>query len=350
MTLVARISRSALEHNLRTLSARSSPAAVMLIVKANAYGHGTTDVSKVAYESGIRHFGCLEIETALTVRTVVPDHDAMLLAWQFSNVDDLSRVAHERIDLGVGSEEQLDFIEAAYAAGSGPIRVQLKVDTGLNRNGMSRAGWDDFVARAVRMELTGAITVAGVWTHIAETSDDHDERARREFESARAVLEAAVGRPLFAHLAASSASFRLADFRYDAVRIGGHAYGIPSFNNISPAEMDLIPVMTLVGSAEADLDDEWGPIAIVAGGFADGVPGYAAGKTHVTVNGVRHAIQAVLEDEILAGGAPSGAEVYLFGDGSHGEQTVREWGDAIGTLGDEITCRISASVTRRVVD
>lgn len=350
MTLVARISRSALEHNLRTLSARSSPAAVMLIVKANAYGHGTSDVSKLAYESGIRHFGCLEIETALTVRAVVPDHGAMLLAWQFSSLDDLSRAARERIDLGVGSHEQLDFIEAAHVADSESIRVHLKVDTGLNRNGMSRAGWADFVARAVRMELAGVLTMAGVWTHIAETSDEHDARSRREFESARATLEAAVGRPLFAHLAASSASFRLSDFRYDAVRIGGHAYGIPSFDNISPAEMDLIPVMTLVGSAEADVDEEWGPITTVAGGFADGVPGYAAGKVHVTVNGVRHAIRAVLEDEVLAEGTPSEFEVFLFGDGSHGEQTVREWGDAMGTLGDEITCRISPSVPRSLVD
>lgn len=349
MSLTARISQHALEHNLRVLSERSAPAQVMFVVKANGYGHGVLDVSRIAYGVGIRHFGCLEIDTALSVRSVIDDRSVQLLAWQFSELDAIDAVSAADIDLGVGSHAQLDAIERVHAAGSGRIRVHLKVDTGLNRNGFPRDEWDTVVARAQTLESVGAIDVVGVWTHIAETSDDADARARREFESARAVAENALGRTLFAHLAASSASFRLPDFRFDAVRVGGHAYGIPSFDDVTPTEMGLIPVMTLVGEAVADVDEEWGGVVSVSGGFTDGVPGYSAGAVSVTVGGVRHEVRAVLEDEIIASGTPQFTEVFLFGDGSHGEQTVREWGDAIGTLGDEITCRISPRVKRVVV-
>ena len=85
MSLEARISASALTHNLRVLSERTSPAAVMLVVKANGYGHGARDVSRIAYDAGIRHFGCLEIENAIAIREVVPDAAAQVLAWQFSD-------------------------------------------------------------------------------------------------------------------------------------------------------------------------------------------------------------------------------------------------------------------------
>ncbi len=346
MSLVAHISRSALEHNLRALSDRSAPAAVMFVVKANGYGHGAVDVAAIAHGVGIRHFGCLEIETALSVRAVVPDPSVQLLAWQFSERDDLSVVAANGIDLGVGSTDLLDVIERAHVDGTDPIRVHLKVDTGLNRNGVPQNEWAPFVERVVDMDERGIVTAVGIWTHIAETSDEADIRAREQFETARNVAESALGRTLFAHLAASSASFRLPDFRFDAVRIGGHAYGIPSFDDVTPADMGLRPVMTLTADATADHDEEWGDVTSVNGGFADGVPGYAAGLVSLTVEGVRHPIAAVLEDEIIATGRPAGTRAYLFGDGSHGEQTVREWGDAMGTLGDEITCRISPLVPR----
>jgi alanine racemase len=280
----------------------------------------------------------------------VPDLSVQLLSWQFSEVDDLSRVASSVIDLGVGSHAQLDAIELAHANGSGPIRVHLKIDTGLNRNGVAQPDWHTFIARAVALELVDVVTVVGVWTHIAETSDEADARACREFNSARVAVESACGRPLFAHLAASSASFRLAEFRFDAVRVGGHAYGIPSFDGVSPSDMGLVPVMTLTSTVVADYDEEWGDVAVVSGGFTDGIPGYAASRVAVTIDGVRHPILAVREDETIALGSPSGSTAYFFGNGNHGEQTVREWGDAMSTLGDEVTCRVSPIVPRRIID
>ncbi len=351
MSAIAHISHSALEHNLRVLSERSAPARVMFVVKANGYGHGDADVAEIAYHAGIRDFGCLEIETAVRIRAIIDDPDVLLLAWQFSDHDEVTLAAMAGVELGVGSHAQLDILEASHIPGV-PFRVHLKVDTGLNRNGVPQDDWGRFIGRAVGLEKRGIVRVTGVWTHIAETSDDADQRALREFSEARSVAEAAVGRSLFAHLAASSAGFRLPDFRFDAVRIGGHAYGIPSFDDITPHEMGLEPVMTLVAPATTGSHPVHGSIVTVAAGYVDGIPGYAAGRVSVTVGEVRCPVVEVHEDYLIALNAadvPSGV-ARLFGSGDMGEQTVREWGDALGTLGDEITCRIPASVPRIVGD
>jgi alanine racemase len=323
----------------------------MFIIKANAYGHGVVDAAEIAYAAGIRHFGCLEIETAVIVRALLDDPDVSLLAWQFSDHDELALAAVTGVELGVGSTAQLDILENARIPGV-PFRVHLKVDTGLNRNGVPEADWGRFIGRVVGLEKRGIVRSVGVWTHIAETDDAADAKAHADFSAARTVAEGAIGRPLFAHLAASSASFRLPDFRFDAVRIGGHAYGIPSFDDITPHEMGLEPVMTLVAPSSPTHHPTHGSVVRVEAGFVDGVPGYAVGAVSVTIDGQRCPIVEVNEDHLFARnpGVSAAGIARLFGPGDMGEQTVREWGDALGTLGDEITCRIPASVTRIVGD
>lgn len=351
MTAVARISRSALSHNLRVLAKRSSPAHVMFVVKANGYGHGDVAVSSIASSAGIRHFGCLEIETARRVRDALGESDSMVLAWQFSDHDALDIVVDGNIDVGVGSFDQLRILEKSHEVGK-PFRIHIKVDTGLNRNGVRQSDWPEFVSHVAELESQGVVTVTGVWTHIAETDDDSDTRAHTDFSAARALAEGVLGRPLFSHLAASSASFRLPEFRFDAVRIGGHAYGIPSFDGVTPENMGLIPVMSLEAPARREIHPLLGDVIVVDAGFSDGVPGYASGRVAITVSGQRCAIREVAEDHLIAeyrDGADGNLAV-LFGSGASGEQTVREWGDALDTLGDEITCRVSPTVERHYVD
>jgi alanine racemase len=323
----------------------------MFIIKANGYGHGDADVAAIAYEAGIRHFGCLEIETAIRARALFDDPEVALLAWQFGEHDEVTLAALAGVELGVGSHAQLDILEHGRFPGV-PFRVHLKVDTGLNRNGVPAPDWPRFVGRVVGLEKRGIVRTTGVWTHIAETDDEADNRAHATFREAREIAELALGRRLFAHLAASSASFRLPDFRFDAVRIGGHAYGIPSFDDITPHEMGLEPVMTLTAPASRSSHPVHGSIVRVDAGYLDGVPGYATRKVAVTIGGVRCEVLEVLDDHLIARDAGVGTAdtAYLFGSGEMGEQTVREWGDALGTLGDEITCRIPASVERVVTE
>ena len=343
MSAVALINESALVHNLKRLATVCAPADLMFVVKSNAYGHSSDLVSKIAYQNGIRFLGCLEIDLALRVSELV-GQDSRLLVWQLSGADDFLGL-NPRIEVGIGSFQELELIETAGLAF--PVKVHIKVDTGLNRNGVQAAQWEDFLQRVLAAESAGKVEVVAVWTHINEASDAADESARAGFDVARSSAERVFSRKLFAHLAASSASFRLPGFRFDAVRVGGHAYGIPSFDGITPNEMGLIPVLTLTASISNDTAGN----PFVAAGYLDGIPGYAAGKASISVNGELLMIEKVEADRTDLHGLPAGATgtAYIFGDGENGEQTVRQWGDLLGTLGDEITCRIPARVERRLV-
>ena len=137
------------------------------------------------------------------------------------------------------------------------------------------------------------------------------------------------------------------------IRNGGHVYGIPSFDGTSSREMGVIPVMTLVSSVLEVTEISEGNFEVtVSAGYLHGVPSYVAGKVEIAIDGQRFEVLRVNAENLIAVGSTRpivGEEVYLFGDETNGEQTVREWGDAIGTLGDEICCRISPAVERRLV-
>ena len=101
-------------------------------------------------------------------------------------------------------------------------------------------------------------------------------------------------------------------------------------------------------------------LGLVPVGYADGVPRCAAAQdgtaaAEVLVAGRRRPIRgAVCMDQFvvdLAGEAPApGAEVLLWGPGTHGEPTAQDWADAIGTISYEIVTRIGGRVVRRHVD
>lgn len=353
MSVVAQISKKALQHNLGRLSALISPAELMFIVKANAYGHGSEIVSKIAVDSGIKVLGCLEIATALDLRELSECQSVELLAWQFDDQDPIDLAAENNIQLGVGNFEQLGLLAKSHSKTGKAVRVHLKIDTGLNRNGVASEDWAKFLKLAVAMEASGSIYIEAIWSHIAEKSDEDDDIARGIFMDALAQAEQLLSRKLIAHLSASSASFRRSEYRFDLVRNGGHAYGIPSFDGISAEAMGLIPVMTLTAPVVALENTVDGLNSVkIAAGYLHGIPGYSANKVEVAIGGNRFRVVHVDSETLTAVGkevVTAGETAYLFGDGTHGEQTVREWGDAIGTLGDEICCRVSPAVARQLI-
>jgi alanine racemase len=343
------ISEGALRHNLETLRSKVAPAELMFVVKSNGYGHDILAVSRIAESAGIKWLGVLEIPAALELRSVIRSPDVNILVWQFDKFDSLEEVADKNIELGVG-----DFAQLSQLSSYSNVKVHLKIDTGLNRNGVREDDWKRFVEEALALERKGAISVVAVWSHLAETSDEQDDEARSRFEEALSWAESRFSRKLMSHLSASSASFRRPEFRFDMIRNGGHVYGIPSFDGTTPKDMDLIPVMTLVSRvSQVDQVSNNQVRLTVQAGYTHGIPGLAAGKTEVAIRGQRYSVTEVLAESMIVIGATAadvGEIVHIFGDGSHGEQTVREWGDAIGTLGDEICCRINPSLKRIVVE
>lgn len=346
------ISLSAFRSNLDYLRRVTAPADLMVVLKANAYGHGRIEMGTAAAAAGIRWLGALDLDTALALRSAGVTPEIRILAWLYPPGQIFSAAVAASIDLGVSTVRELEQI-ISTAGGQAP-RVHLKIDTGLSRNGATAADWPKLVRSALRHQHAGLIKVVGVWTHIAEASEDDDTVAANRFAHAIQVAESLGAQFEVRHLAASSAGLRREDFRFDLVRMGGHCWGIPSFDGVSPREIGLEPVMTLRSRVVGVRDTGNGIRAFVPVGYALGVPSKAAGKVSVAIDGRLHRVVTVerhwLEVDTGRFAVSVGQRVVLFGTGDEGEQTVRQWGDLTTTLGDEITTRISHTIKRRYIE
>ncbi|CAN5153404.1 alanine racemase [soil metagenome] len=335
----------AYRQNLRLMKTRVAPAEVMVIVKSDGYGHGLLPLVRVAIAEGIRSIGTLDIDSALELRVAGVGTENLLFTWLLAPDEDFVEAIAGGVDLGVSTLAELERIGAA-AEGVGIARLHFKIDTGLHRNGADAADWPILVERAVELQSSGRVELVGVWTHIAEASDEEDSAAIRRFHEAIDVAQGLGAAFDVRHLAASAAAFARADARFDLVRIGAFGYGIAPGDGVGPAELGLVPVMTLMAPVVSVKDGS----ATIAIGSADGISSAAVGRISVAVNGVRYDIVAVEVDRMIVAD-PSGAlspsdEAVLFGPGTRGEVTLQEWADATGTIGEEIVTRLSPDIPR----
>jgi alanine racemase len=354
----ARVDLGALRANLGILRGKVAPAQVMGVVKADAYGHGAVGVARALADEGIDWLGVADLREALDLRAA--GIRTPVLAWLHGpDLDADAAVAHD-IDLGVSTIDQL---ERAAAAGA---TVQLKVDTGLSRNGFAPADAVTAFARAADHERSGRLHVRGIFSHLSNTSADDDAVQTALFaELVDAARDAGLD-PELRHLAATQAALTRPDARLDLVRLGIGLYGLEYGDGADPAAMGLRPVMEFgatvaaVRRVSAGTGISYGythrttretTLALIPVGYADGVPRAASGRAQVAIHGVRYPqVGRIAMDQFLVdvGDAPVqvGDRAVLWGDPAHGAPSAADWARAADTIGYEIVTRVGPRVTR----
>jgi alanine racemase len=338
-----RVDLGRIRANLDTLRERIAPAELMLVVKNDAYGQGVDRVVAAAAAHGVTWFGAFDVPMGVRAREAAGP-DARIFSWVTVERPEIATALDAGIELGVGDAGFLEDV-AAVSAGRG-VPVHLKIDTGLHRNGVRPEEWPAFVARAAELEREGDIRVVGMWSHIAETSEESDDAARAAFLGAVEVARAAGLAPEVRHLAASAAGYARPEFRLDLVRFGAFASGIRSTDG--PDLPGIVPSATLFATISS-VDRE---TATVDYGALDGLPSALAGRMSVgTPAGARAVTEIGATHMTIASwpGAAVGDEVAIFGPGDLGESSVTTLAEAIGTVGEEIIVRVSPLVPREYV-
>jgi alanine racemase len=346
------ISGQALRHNLAVVRQRVSPAELMAVIKDDAYGHSQELVLEILVAEGVTRFGTLDVPSSLAVRQRCPA--GMIFAWVIDSKDDISGAIRAAIDLGVGDLALLERVAIAARSVSLPARVHLKLDSGLHRAGTLPEQWPTLISRAAQLQAEGLITVSGLWTHLSEASEEVDTHSIALFRSAVDVARQAGLTTVTRHLAASAAAFSREDARFDMVRVGAFLYGIGPGDGIGPAELGLVPVMTVRAPIVAVVrhGDQW--FAEIAVGTVSGMLSEAAGRVAVAIDGNRYPLSSVgvtrslIDISVMPATvrATVGDTVTLFGSGLAGESTLAEWADALGTIGEELACRVSDEFPR----
>ena len=356
----ARIDLGAMQSNIRTLRTAVAPAATMVVVKADAYGHGALVAARAAVDAGAEWLGVVDIREALALRA--SGLDAPILTWLHGEDADFRAAVQQRVDLGISTAKQLE----RAAATEGLAHVQIKVDSGLSRNGIEAREAADLFRRAAAYERAGQLSVRAIWSHLANAGEDEDREQLRRFDVALAEAADAGLRPELRHIAATAGALTLPEARYDLVRIGIGAYGLSPFEGRSSAELGLRPVMELnaeivsVKRVPAGSGVSYGyayrtraetTLALVPLGYADGIPRSASSSAPVSINGTTYRISGrVAMDQFVVDVGDDAVKVgdraVLFGDPANGVPSADEWAEAAGTINYEIVTRIGPRVTR----
>jgi alanine racemase len=369
------IDLEAIRQNVRHLAAVASPAQVMAVVKADAYGHGAVPVARAALDAGARWLGVAHISEALALRAA--GIESPLLAWLHTPDSNFGAAVAAGIDIGCSGWE-LDRIVLAAREQERPARIHLKVDTGLGRNGATLESWDSLVGEAMEYQDEGLLRVVGIFSHLAVADEPHrpeTDQQLQAFREALAIAEDAGVDPEVRHLANTPATLSRPDTHFDLVRVGLGIYGLSPFAGQPPAELGLRPAMTLRTKVSHCKDvpanqgvsyglnyHTEGPstLGLIPLGYADGVPRVATGGP-VRVEGRTYPVVGTIAMDqmvidlglrgVASGGASAlGAEAVLFGDGADGGPTADDWARAAGTVNYEIVTRISPRVPRRYIN
>jgi alanine racemase len=360
----------AVRHNVRRLRELvwegDAHGQLMVVVKADGYGHGMVPVARAARSAGAEWLGVATCAEALALRA---SGDAgRVLCWLAAPGTDFAPVVEADIDVTASSLDQLEEIVRAAREVGVIARVQLKVDTGLSRNGAPRSDWLGLVSAARAAQDEEAIRVTGLWSHFACSDEpEHPANAAQQeaFEEALALALEIGLEPEVRHLANSAGALLHPQARYDLVRVGISAYGFsPAPDVVSTEQLGLVPAMTVRGSVvlakelaagagvsygHTFVAEEPMRVALVPMGYGDGIPRHASNVAEVLVNGVRgRVLGRVCMDQFVVS-APdthAGDEVVLFGPGSHGEPTATDWARWCGTIDYEIVTRMGGRQTR----
>ena len=357
----------AIEHNVRVLREHAGPAQVMAVVKADGYGHGATGVARAALAAGAAELGVATVDEALELRA--DGITAPVLAWLHPPGIDFGPALLADVEVAVSSVGQLDELLGAVRRTGRTATVTVKVDTGLNRNGVAPAHYPSMLTALRRAVAEDAIRVRGLMSHMvyADQPDNpiNDVQAQR-FSDMLAQARNQKVRFEVAHLANSSATMSRPDLAFDLVRPGIAVYGLSPVPKLG--DMGLVPAMTvkcavaLVKSIKAGDGVSYGHtwvadrdtnLALLPIGYADGVFRSLGGRLEVLINGRRRpGVGRVCMDQFLVDVGPGqidvaeGDEAILFGPGAGGEPTAQDWADLLGTIHYEVVTSPRGRITR----
>ena len=357
----------AIAHNVRILLEHAGSAQVMAVVKADGYGHGATAVARTALAAGVDELGDATISEALALRT--DGITAPVLAWLHAPGTVFDTAVNADVGIGITSLRQIDDLLGAVARTGRTAEVTIKVDTGLNRNGVAMGEYPAVLTALARAVADDTIRVRGIMSHLA--SGDEPDHPLNDLQAQRftAMLAEARSRGVdfeVAHLSNSPSTMTRPDLGFDMVRPGIAVYGLSPIPE--RGDLGLRPAMTLkcavamVKSVRAGEGVSYGhawtaavdtAVALLPIGYADGVYRTLSGRLAVLINGRSYnSVGRICMDQFMVDLGPGdtdvaeGDEAILFGPGTSGEPTAQNWADLLGTIHYEVVTSPRGRVLR----
>ena len=367
MPVWAEINLDSLRHNMMEIrSLVPSRSKIMAVVKANAYGHGSVESSRVLIENGANMLAVATLSEAVELR--VAGITAPILILGYTSSEQAESILKWNITSTVYSIQCAEGFNAAAKKVEGIINLHIKIDTGLGRIGFQP---DEATVESLYMikDMPG-VNIEGIFTHFALADSEDKSYTRKQFNMFTGFLdrltERGVNIPL-KHTNNSAAIIDLPKFSLDLVRPGCILYGLYPSGGIKRDTVLLKPVMTLktrvthVKTVPPGTGVSYGLtyttksescLGSISVGYADGYSRALSNKAEVWVRNNRAPVvgrvcmdQTMIDLTDLYKPAV-GDSVVLFGDGCSGEPTASDVANWTGSITDEVVSSVSRRVPR----
>ncbi|GMQ80934.1 MAG: alanine racemase [Rhodothermia bacterium] len=359
------IDLASLTHNLRVLEHQAGDINVIGVVKADAYGHGSVEVSKALISSGVGSLAVATVAEAVVLRQA--GIEEIILVFGAPRTSSIEACVEYDLEPFITGLDSLDVIRSFSG-----LRVHLLVDTGMARLGVH----PDEVKTAIQaIERMPGNHLQAISTHFASAGQPGSAFVREQWGKFESVLANLESKPAEVHLASTSALFTVPESIdpdiVDSARIGIGLYGLLEPLGYS-TESPLKPVMTLQSEvahvkwvkagAPVSYNAEWcAPertrIATVAAGYADGYPRILSNRASVGINGSLYpVVGAICMDLFMVNLGPGpaneaeadtrinpGDKVILFGSGGPSAIKTAEQAE---TIPYELVCCVGTRVPR----
>lgn len=363
------VSRSQIASNFRTVRELVGPqVAVMPVVKADAYRHGAVEISRVLVAEGADALAVSNVEEGVTLRESGIERPILVMADFLPS--ERPELVHYSLTPVIHSLEDIGAWDRLAAAHGKPLPYHLKIDSGMGRLGV----WDKGSRIAEAIASAKAAQLEGLMTHFASSSDYSSNQTDRQaacFHALRRQLETAGIKPRYVHL---SSSIPIAYQRREAwgnlVRPGHAIYGYvsPTRGDGAPENaLDVQPALTwkaavlAVKTVPSGTPIGYGAmykapgemrIAVLAAGYADGIPHRLGNRGYVIAQGKLAPIIGAVSMDVTTidatgcEGLAVGDSVMLLGREDEVSIDAQQMARTAGTISYSVLCGISARVRR----
>lgn len=369
----AAVDLARIQSNFDAIQSALSPAMnVLAVVKADAYGHDAAQVAK-ALAGRAAYFGVATVTEGISLRQ--KGIAEPILIFGRTPLKQAPFLAQYDLTQCVFSFDYANELGIELAALNLKVKIHLKLDTGMGRLGFSCTD-PDTIERILTIARLTAFEVEGIFSHYAKSDVPFDAYNALQLQRFRETVAALERRGLsfaYTHIANSAASMFGDNDGLNMVRVGICLYGdfpstqIEDMWRAAHPDMPILPAMRFLASVAQVRRLRQGDclgyecsyvaardttIAVVAAGYADGVPRALSGKADAICRGCR-IVGSVCMDMIFVditdltrpdcGSVYEGEIVPLFG--AQGISAA-SWAHAAGTIPYEIYCGISARIPR----
>jgi alanine racemase len=358
---VVEISLSALRQNLRQVVRRVGTVSIIAVVKANAYGHGVVPVARTLLMAGAHQLGVATVAEGQELRDAGITAPILVMGGLFP--EDMSLLQELNLTPVLPSRDALLMAARLAAPRSAPLPVHLKVDTGMNRLGLTR---EEFL-EILRSTWPPTLRLEGLMSHLAAADASDAASVEDQLARFRQLLDAAKATGLVvpaAHIANSAAILRFPASYFDCVRPGLMLYG---YVNGPTAAADLRPALSWktrimqvkrVGAGQpvsyggTFVTSRPSTLAILPVGYADGYSCALSNRGCVLVGGRAVPIVGricmdltVIDVSVLPEVRP-GDEAVLLGRQGAAAITADDLAVWQDTISYEVLCQISPRLPR----